>query len=62
MGVTIKRETASRIKDVLECSTTDADLQHPAVKATFKIEVVAEAQLSRVAVNENAWRVEPLVA
>src|SRR5205823_5146800 len=60
--VTIKHEAASRIKDVLECSAADADLQHATIKTTFEVQVVAEAQLSGVAMDGNAWRIEPLVA
>jgi bifunctional ADP-heptose synthase (sugar kinase/adenylyltransferase) len=45
VSITARDEAAARIKDILECSAADADLQHPAVKATFKIEVVTESQL-----------------
>ena len=45
MSITTRDEAPARIKDVLECSAADADLQHPAVKATFKVEVVTESQL-----------------
>jgi hypothetical protein len=60
--VTIKRETAACIEDVLECPAADANFQHAAVKTAFKVEVVAEGQLRGVALDGNAWRVEPLVA
>jgi hypothetical protein len=59
--ITIKHETASRIKDVLERAAADADLQYAAIKAALKIKVVAEAQLCGVAVNRNARRIEALV-
>jgi len=45
MSITARDEAAARIKDILECSAADADLQHTAVKATFKVEVVTESQL-----------------
>ena len=45
MSITARDEAAACIKDILECSAADADLQHTAVKATFKVEVVTESQL-----------------
>jgi hypothetical protein len=60
--ITANHEAASRIEHVLERSATYADLQHAAVKATFKVEVVAEGHLGRGAVDGNAWRVKSLVA
>jgi hypothetical protein len=61
MCVTIEHEAASRIKDVLERATANADLQHAAIKTTFEIEVVAEAQLGGVGLDGNAGRIEALV-
>jgi hypothetical protein len=45
VSITARDEAAARIKDILECAAADADLQHPAVKATFKVEVLTESQL-----------------
>jgi hypothetical protein len=45
MSITVRDEAAARIKDILECSASDTDLQHTAVKATLKVEVVTESQL-----------------
>ena len=61
MRVSIKHEASTSSKDVLECSATDADLQNTAVKSTFKVEIMAEGQLSGVALDGNAWRIEALV-
>ena len=54
MVIPIKHEAAARSKDVLECSATDADLQDTAVKSTFKVQILAEGQLSGVALDGNA--------
>ena len=40
--VTIKRETAARIEDVLESPAADANFQHAPIKTAFKVEVVAK--------------------
>jgi len=45
MSITAHDKAAARIKDILECSAADADLQYTAVKATLKVEVVTESQL-----------------
>jgi hypothetical protein len=45
MSITAGDKAPSRIKNILEWSAADADLQHTAVKATFKVEVVTESQL-----------------
>ena len=60
--ITIKHEAAARIENVLERSATDANFQHAPVKTAFKVEIMAEGQLGGVALDGNAWRVEPLVA
>jgi hypothetical protein len=40
--ITADYKTATRIKDVLEDSSTDAYLQHAPVKTTFEVQVLAE--------------------
>ena len=51
--ITANHEAATGIKDVLEGSAADAYLQHGTVKATFKVQVLAERQLRRVAPDRN---------
>ena len=43
--LTPQGKAAARIKDIQECSAADTDLQHTAIKATFKVEILTESQL-----------------
>ena len=49
--ITANHKAATCVKDVLEGSAADAYLQHATVKATFKVQVLAEGQLRRVALD-----------
>ena len=49
--ITSDHKAATCIKDVLEGCAADAYLQYATVKAAFKVQVLAEGQLRRVALD-----------
>jgi hypothetical protein len=60
--VTANRKASAWIKNILEASAADTYLQYATVKAAFKIQVLAERQLRRVALDRNASWIKALVA
>lgn len=54
MRIAANHKASTRIKDVLKGSVTNAYLQHATIKASFKVQVLAEGQLGSVALNRNA--------
>ena len=52
--VTANHKASACVKDILEHSAAETYLQHATVEATFKVQVLAERQLRRVALDRNA--------